>query len=123
MVFGETTSPEIERAATAVVDSAYKIHDRFGPGLLESVYDACLDYELTKRGFKVQRQVIVPVVYDEIRLDVGFRLDLLVNDCLIVEVKAVERHNPLYEVQLLTYLKLTGVRLGILINFNVKLIK
>jgi GxxExxY protein len=123
MSFGETTTPEIERVATIIVDAAFKVHDRLGPGLLESLYQRILAYELTKRGLRVQREVVVPIIYDGVRFDDGLRLDLLVEDLVIVEVKAVEKHNPLHDAQLLTYLKLTNKRLGLLINFNVKLIK
>jgi GxxExxY protein len=121
--FGETTSEEVERVATAVVDSAFKVHSRLGPGLLESAYRAIMIYELRKRGFQVEFEVPVPIVYDEVKLDAGYRLDLLVNRCVIVEVKAVEKPHPVHEAQLLTYLKLTGIRLGFLISFNTKLIK
>ena len=87
------------------------------------MYEACLCHELAKRGVAFQRQLALPVVYDGVRLDAGLRLDLLAANCLIVELKAVEKHNPLFEAQLLTYLKLTGFRLGLLINFNVPLLK
>ena len=121
--FGETTSAEVERAATAIVDSAFKIHTRLGPGLLESAYRALMVYELRKRGFEVEYEVPVPVVYDDVKLDAGYRLDLRVNQCVIVEIKAVDKVIPVHEAQLLTYLKLTNIRLGLLINFNTKLIK
>jgi GxxExxY protein len=121
--FGETTSEEIERVATAIVDAAFRVHTRLGPGLLESAYRAIMAYELRKRGFEVRHEVPVPIVYDEVRLDAGYRLDLLVNGCVIVEIKAVDKLHPVHDAQLLTYLKLTGIRLGFLINFNTKLIK
>ncbi len=123
MGFGETTSEEVERVATAVVDAAFRIHTRLGPGLLESAYRAVMIYELRKRGFEAEYEVPVPVIYDDVKLDVGYRLDLLVNRCVVIEVKAVEKLIPVHEAQLLTYLKLTGVRLGFRINFNTKLIK
>jgi GxxExxY protein len=123
LAFGETTSPQIERVARQIVDAAFKLHAHFGPGLLESAYEGVLAYELTKRGLTVECQVPVPLVYEEVRLDVGFRIDLLVNGLVLVELKAVEKLTPLFDAQVLTYLKLTGVRLGILINFNTKLIK
>jgi GxxExxY protein len=123
MGFGETTSVEIEGVATAIVDSAFKIHTRLGPGLLESAYRTLMVYELRKRGFEVEYEVPVPLVYDGVKLDAGYRLDLLVNDSVIVEIKAVEKIIPVHDAQLLTYLKLTGIRLGLLINFNTKLIK
>ena len=109
---------EIDGVATEIVDSAYKVHAALGPGLLESVYEECLAHELKQRGLSVRRQVPVPVVYDELRLNTGFRLDLLVANLVIVEVKAVEKLIPLFEAQLLTYLKLADKRLGLLINFN-----
>jgi GxxExxY protein len=115
--------PEVDRIAKIVVDAAYTIHRSLGPGLLESVYEACMAHELRKRGMIFQTQVSLPIVYDGEKLDVGLRLDLLVGDCLIVELKAVEKAIPLYDAQLLTYLKLTGYRLGLLINFNVPVIK
>jgi GxxExxY protein len=118
MGFGETTSPEIERVAHEVVDAAFKIHSKLGPGLLESAYVTVMIYELRKRGLHVQTEVAVPVVYEEVTLEVGYRLDLLVNDCVIVEVKSVEKLHPVHEAQLLTYLKLSGHRLGFLINFH-----
>ncbi len=123
MAYGERTTPEIERVATAIIDAAYKVHTKLGPGLLESIYEACLEYELLKRGMRVQRQVKLPVVYDGVLLDAELRLDLLVEDLVIVEVKAVEKMIPLFEAQALTYLKLTGKRLCLLLNFNVERIK
>jgi GxxExxY protein len=121
--FGETTSPELEQIAQQVVDAAYQVYRALGPGLLESVYETCLFHELTLRGLKVQRQLSVPVKYRDVTLATGLIIDLLVEDQLIIELKAVEKHNPLYEAQLLTYLKLTNKKLGILINFNVTLFK
>jgi GxxExxY protein len=106
-----------------VVDSAYVIHKALGPGLLESVYEICLTHELKKKKLKVERQVEVPVNYDGIKFDTGFRIDLLVEDHLIVELKAVEVILPVHEAQLLTYLKLCQKRLGLLINFNVPILK
>jgi GxxExxY protein len=114
---------ELNAIADAIVDSAFKVHSTMGPGLLESVYEICVAHELTKRGYKVRRQVEVPVIYDGIRFDMGFRLDLIVNELVIVEVKAVEESHPVHEAQLLSHMKLLGKRLGFLINFNVPLIK
>ncbi len=114
---------ETERLAKEIVDAAFKVHKELGPGLLESVYEACLSYELRKRGLKIDTQLALPVHYEAVHLDIGFRLDLLVENEIIVELKAVEVMNPLYEAQVLTYLKLTNKRLGLLINFNVALIK
>jgi adenosylcobinamide kinase/adenosylcobinamide-phosphate guanylyltransferase len=113
----------LDDIARTVVDSAFKVHSTLGPGLLESVYEACLAHELESRGHSVLRQVPVPIVYEGLRLSGAFRIDLLVDNALIVEVKAAERPNPLFDAQLLTYLKLTDRRLGLVINFNVPRIK
>ena len=102
-----------------VVDAAFTVHSQLGPGLLESVYEACLAHELRKRGHSVLTQVLIPVTYDSIELDAGLKLDLLIDGQLIVEVKSVLQFHPVYEAQLLTYLKFAGIRLGLLINFNV----
>jgi GxxExxY protein len=100
--------------AAAVVDAAYKIHTTLGPGLLESVYEATLEYELKKRGLRVAQQVGLPVYYEEIKLNVGFRIDLLVSDKVIIEIKSVEALAPIHRKQLETYLRLTDLRLGCL---------
>jgi GxxExxY protein len=123
MPFGENTPIETERVAREAVDAIYRIHSTLGPGLLESVYETCLEYELKKRGFVVERQKPVTVVYEEVRMEAGFRIDLLVNGCVLIELKAVERMVPVFDAQVLTYLKLSGIRLGLLVNFNTKLIK
>jgi GxxExxY protein len=115
----EVVPREIEKLAAEVVDAAFRVHKTLGPGLLESVYEVSLAYELRKRGLKLETQVELPVMYESVRLETGFRLDMLVEEQIIVELKAVETMHPLYEAQLLTYLKLTGKRLGLLINFNV----
>jgi len=99
------------------------VHSTLGPGLLESVYEVCLAHELHKRGFKVQRQVVVPIEYDGLTFDEGFRIDLLVEDSIIVELKTVDTLLPIHEAQVLTYLRLTHNRVGLLINFKVKLLK
>ena len=109
--------------ATEVVDAAFKVHSALGPGLLESVYEVCLAHELHQRGLKFQSQVALPIIYKGIRLDAALRTDLIVERQLIVEIKAVETILPVFEAQLLTCLKLTGIRLGLLINFNVPRIK
>ena len=119
----EPVPEETNRVATAVVDAAFHVHKVLGPGLLESVYEACLCRELSKRGVQFKTQVPIPIIYDGVRISAGLRLDVLVEDCLIVEIKAVEQANPLFEAQLLTYLKMTKHRLGLLINFNVRLIR
>jgi GxxExxY protein len=119
----ERIPEETERLAKVAVDAAFTVHKTLGPGLLESVYEVCLCHELNKRGVPFRSQVTLPVIYDGVRLDAGLRLDILVAESLILELKAVEKHNSLFEAQLLTYLKLTGHRLGLLINFNVPLLK
>lgn len=114
---------EIDALAREIVDAGIKVHRTLGPGLLESVYELCLVHELTKRGLKPQRQVGLPVVYEDVKLDGGLRIDLLVNGSIVVEVKAVEALLPVHQSQVLTYLKLSGCRLGFLMNFNVPLLK
>src|SRR3954471_1681514 len=116
-------SEATERTAKAIVDSAFKIHRTLGPGLLESVYETCLVHELTLRGHALQRQLVIPILYEGLRLEGGLRLDLVVDDCVIVEIKAVDRDMPVFTAQLLSYLRLTNKRLGLLINFSVVLIK
>ena len=106
-----------------VFESALKIHKVLGPGLLESAYEECLFYELKKYDFKVEKQKQLPLIYEEVRLDVGYRIDIIIEDKFIVEIKAVETLNEVHLAQLLTYLKLTDCKLGLLINFNVKLLK
>jgi GxxExxY protein len=108
-----------EELGRAVVDSALKVHSALGPGLLESAYEACLAHELEKRGQRVQRQQPMPVSYDGVRLDIGYRVDLILDDLVIVELKTVERLLPIHTAQLLSYLKLGGWRLWFLLNFNV----
>jgi len=109
--------------ATIIVDCSYHIHIKLGPGLLESVYEEVLFYELTKQGLKVERQKALPVVWDELKLNLGFRTDLIVENKVIIEIKSVEEIHPVHPKQLLTYLKLTKLKLGLLINFNSPLIK
>ncbi len=115
--------PEVERIGKTVLDAAFRVHTALGPGLLESVYTTCHAYEIRESGLLVETQVAVPVTYKNMQMEGGLRLDLLVEKCVIVEVKAVETTNPVYEAQLLTYLRLTGVRLGYLINFTVPHLK
>ena len=109
--------------ATIIVDCSFKVHSRLGPGLLESVYEAVLAYELTNRGLIVVRQQGLPVIYDAIKLDVGFRADLVVNEKVIVELKSVEKIASVHKKQLLTYLRLSDKKLGLLVNFGENLIK
>jgi GxxExxY protein len=106
-----------------IIGAAIAVHRALGPGLLESTYEACLVYELTQRGLKVERQKELPVRYHGVRLDCGYRIDLLIEDTIIVELKAVDRLEPIHEAQLLSYLKLSGIKVGLLINFNVEFLK
>lgn len=106
-----------------VFDCALKVHQALGPGLLESAYEECLFYELKKTGVEVQKQKALPLIYEEVKLDVGYRIDIIVENKLIIEIKSVEALNEVHFAQLLTYLKLTDCKLGLLINFNVSLIK
>lgn len=115
--------PDVEKVGKAVLDSAFKVHTELGPGLLESVYETTLTYEIRKNGLTVANQLPVPILYDGQKLEAGFRLDMLVEDRVIVELKSVESMNPVYEAQIMTYLRLSGKRLGFLINFNVKHLK
>lgn len=101
-----------------VIGLAMKVHTALGPGLLESAYEVCLEYELKKAGLRVERQKALPLIYNEVHLEAGYRLDLLVENKLIIEVKAVESIHPIHTAQLLTYLKLSHIQLGLLINFN-----
>lgn len=106
-----------------IVDTAFKVHTKLGPGLLESVYEEILDHELQKRGLKVERQKAIPVVWDDIKMDLGFRADLIIENKVIVEIKSVEKIALVHPKQLLTYLKITNIKLGLLINFNESYIK
>lgn len=119
----EPVSTREDAVGKAVVASAYAVHRALGPGLLEAVYEVCFCHELNKRGQAVERQVVVPIHYDGINFDQGFRIDVLVEGSVVCELKAVETMNPVFEAQLLTYLRLTHHRLGYLINFNTPLIK
>ena len=126
-----TTGPEIsdkERIRTnhisrLIITAAMKVHSLLGAGLLENAYEACLAHELRKQGLTVQTQVQLPVVYDGVRLDIGYRVDVLVEDCIIVELKAVEKILAVHEAQLLSHLKVSGIHLGLLINFKVPHLK
>lgn len=116
-------SERTEEIARIVVNSAYKVHKELGPGLLERVYEACLAHEISKSGLEVKRQIDLPIVYDGIIFNECLRLDLLVEDSIIIEIKAVEQANPVWNAQIISHLKLTNNPLGFLINFNVPLIK
>jgi GxxExxY protein len=102
-----------------IIGAAYKVHSTIGPGLLESAYEVCLEYELLKKGFKVERQKPLPVINEDVKLDAGYRIDLLVEDDVIVELKAVEEIAPIHQAQIMTYLKLSDRKLGLLMDFNV----
>jgi len=119
----EKISEEEDRIGKAIVNAAYEVHKELGPGLLEKVYEVCFCHLLRKAGFDVHRQLMVPIVFDGLYFEEGLRLDVMVNDLVICELKAIETVNPVWEAQLLSHLKLTGKRLGYLINFNVPLIK
>ena len=114
---------QIEQIAKIIVNSAFKVHKELGPGLLEKVYEACLVYEITKAGLEVKRQVEVPIIYDGVTLKEYLRLDIIVENSIIIEVKAVDIINPVWNAQIISHLKLTNNELGFLINFNVPLIK
>ncbi len=119
----EPIAPQVEKIGKAVLDAAFKVHTALGPGLLASVYETAVAYEVRKSGLVVATQVSLPIIYDGQKLESGFRLDMLVEKCVIVELKSVETMNPVYEAQIMTYLRLSSVRLGFLINFNVKHLK
>lgn len=106
-----------------VFESALKVHKSLGPGLLESAYEECLFYELKKHDLKVEKQVALPLIYEEVKLDVGYRIDIIIENKFIVEIKSVEALNDVHLAQLLTYLRLSKCKLGLLINFNVSLLK
>lgn len=116
-------SERTEEIARIVVNSAFKVHKELGPGLLERVYEVCLAHEISKAGFQVKRQIDLPIVYDGITFNECLRLDLLIENTVIIEIKAVEQINPVWNAQIISHLKLTNNPLGFLINFNVPLIK
>jgi len=122
MVFREL-SPLEEEIGKAIVNAAFKIHSELGPGLLEKVYEVCMAHELRKAGYDVKRQIDIPICYDSIQFDEGLRLDLLVSGVVIAELKAIDLVNPVWEAQVISHLKLTNLKLGYLINFNVPLIR
>ena len=119
----EPLPKETEDIASKIIDAAIAVHRVLGPGLLERVYEVCLCHELEKRNLKFERQVNIPIVYDGISFEEGYRIDVLVENQIIIELKAVENYNPVWKAQVLSYLKVTGKRLGLLINFNVPLLK
>lgn len=118
-----TIPDAVNEVSGVIVDAAFQVHETLGPGLLERVYEQCLEYELNNRGFDVQRQVQVPLQYKKLQFDCGFRVDLVVNDAVLVELKAVESILPVHRSQIMTYLEITDLRVGLLINFNQAKIK
>jgi GxxExxY protein len=114
---------ELNDLTEKIIGCAITVHRALGPGLIESAYEVCLAHEINKQGFDVQTQVALPVIYDSIKLDAGYRLDLLVEKRVVIELKAVERLIPIHEAQLLSYLKLSKLPIGLLINFNVRLLR
>ena len=117
------TEVSVNRITEAIIGAAMKVHSALGPGLLESAYEACMIHELRKMGFKVLSQVMLPVRYDGIELELGYRIDLLVEDRVIVELKCVEKIMPVHEAQIISHLRLSGKRVGLLINFHVRSLK
>jgi GxxExxY protein len=113
----------IESVGRDIIDCGLRVHQTLGPGLLESAYEACLAYEVGRRGLSVRRQVALPIIYDGVTLDAGYKIDILVEGAVIVEIKAIDSLQPIHQAQLLTYLKLSGLRLGYLMNFNVALFR
>jgi len=113
----------VNQVTHAIIGAAMKVHSALGPGLLESAYEACLVHELRKAGFKVEQQVELPVNYDGVRIDLGYRIDLVINECVIVELKCVEKIAPVHEAQLISYMRLSKKNVGLLINFHVRHLK
>jgi len=114
---------EFEKITNDIIGCALDVHKALGPGLLESAYESCLEFELLNKGYKVERQKPIPIVYKELKLDHGYRIDLLVDDQVIIEIKSIDTFNPVHEAQILTYMKFAEKKIGLLINFNVKLLK
>ncbi|RPH33922.1 MAG: GxxExxY protein [Bacteroidales bacterium] len=110
----------VEEVFKIVLDCSFKVHSALGPGLLESAYEECLYYELSQLGLRVEKQKPLPLIYREVKLDAGYRVDLLIENCVIVEIKSIEALNDVHLAQILTYLKLSNCKLGLLVNFNVK---
>ncbi|MEZ4707974.1 MAG: GxxExxY protein [Caldilineaceae bacterium] len=117
------TRSELEAVATIIVSAAVRVHSSLGPGLLESAYQACLAHELRKRGLRVRCEVVMPVRYAGVDVDAGYRLDMLIEEVIVIENKAVQELLPIHEAQLITYLKLSGCKIGFLLNWNVKMMK
>ena len=119
----KSISPELNFLVGEIITLAIKVHRKLGPGLLESSYKECLYYEIVKAGYEAEKEKVLPLIYEEVKLDIGYRIDLLVDHRLILEIKSIEALADIHTAQLLTYLKLSGNRLGLLMNFNVKLLK
>lgn len=119
----EKSPDELNRISGKIIEYAIAVHKELGPGMLEGAYEVCLVHELVRNGFDVQRQLVLPIVYQNIKLDAGYRIDLLIENAVIVELKVVDKLHPVHEAQLLSYLRMSDLRLGLLINFNVKLLK
>ena len=119
MATASVCNSTVQQVSHAIITAAMRVHTELGPGLLESTYTACLQYELKKAEFRSEAQVGLPVVYDGVKLDLGYRIDLLVENLVIVELKSVDAISPVHQAQILSYLKLSGKSLGLLINFNV----
>jgi GxxExxY protein len=114
---------ELNEITKAIIGCAIEVHKNLGPGLLESAYEECLIFELKKRGLEIEKQKPVPVVYKDIKLDYGYRIDILVENSVIIELKAIDAINPVHEAQILTYMRFSNIQLGLLINFNVTVLK
>ena len=118
-----TEKDRLDQITDSIIGAAIEVHRALGPGLLESAYEACLAFEIAERGLKIEQQKPLPVIYREVKLDCGYRLDILVENAVVVEIKVVERLAPIHKAQLLSYLRLSGCKVGLLINFNVKVLK
>jgi GxxExxY protein len=114
---------KLDEITSQIIGAAVDVHRQLGPGLLESAYEACLAFELMERGLTIERQKALPIIYRDVKLDCGYRIDILVEDAVIVELKAVEKLESIHQAQLISYLRLSGHKLGLLINFNVKVLK
>lgn len=114
---------EINQITEKIIGCAIEVHKTLGPGLLESAYEECLSYELQNAGLKIDRQVAVPVIYKDIKLECGYRIDILVENLVVIELKSIEAFAPVHEAQILTYMKFANKNIGLLINFNVTLLK
>ena len=118
-----TSQRDLDAVSSSIIGAAIEVHRALGPGLLEAAYESCLAFELAERGHSVKRQKAVPVTYKSVQVDAGFRIDLLVDEKIIIELKAVESISSVHRAQLMTYLKLTGLRVGLLMNFNVNVLR